>query len=103
MTQEAKFEAWLDRNCDIKRHHTGPSIPEVNNGVPFECDYWWFVLEDFDNGLPSVALKVDADLLVEIENYTESGQLEATCFVANYKKLEDFEELVKNLAKVSRR
>jgi hypothetical protein len=102
MTETRTFEAWLDRNCDLKKRHVGPSIPEHNNGVPFECNYWWFVLQDFEDGRPSVALKVDANLLVELENYAENGEIEAICFLAQYKKLGDFEELVKNLSRVSR-
>lgn len=102
------FAAWLDKNCDLKRHHVGPVPLSELGGRHYECDYWYFVVDDQDDGeTPSIAFKVCHEeragyMGVEIENYYENGTVEATCFVGLFKSVEDLETVLKIVSRVNR-
>ena len=102
------FAAWLDKNCDLKRHHIGPVALPENGGKPYECDYWYFVIDDQDDGeTPAIAFKVSHEdrsgyMGVEIENYFENGTVEATCFVGLLTSVEDLESVLKVLVRANR-
>ena len=102
------FELWLNKHSDFKRRHIGPErLPELG-GQRYECDHWYFVIEDHDDGkTPAMAIKVGHEersdyMGVEVENYQESGEVEASCFLGLFTSILDLDLLLKVLTKVNR-
>ena len=108
MVQQKDFRAWLDLNCDLKKHHIGPKpLPQLD-GKPYECDYWYFVIDDFDGTeIPAIALRVGHELRsgyleVTLENMDDSGNIDGSAFVGLFPDIESFESLTRLLVKINR-
>lgn len=81
------YSEWLDANCDFKRHHTGPvPLPELG-GKHYECDYWYFVIDRFENtDTPAIVVKVGHEPIsdymeVNVENNQEDGTVDGQAFL----------------------
>ena len=106
------FAAWLDKNCDFKRHYVGPTVgpvPRPELGEPYECDHWYFVIDDHDDGeTPGIVVKVGHEersdyMGVEIENWNDFGEPDGWCFLGLFRDTEDLETVLKVLTRVNRR
>ena len=101
------YAAWLDRHATFKRHHTGPVPVPALNGKRYECDFWYFVIEDYDSTeTPAIALRVShepiADYMeVNVENMLEDGTVESSAFLGLFSSVNDLRQLIDVLVRVN--
>ena len=102
------FAEWLDRNCDHKKHHVGPKpLPQFDN-KPYECDFWYFVIDDFENTeTPAIMLRVGHEprsdyMEVVLENLDDCGIVDGSAFMGLFTSIESLETVIRILVKINR-